>query len=143
MIWKAAAEEKLIQYPAKVAAIENLQAQLRALKLGASPMLSPQYTQPRVCTTPGRQEDALLEAMAWRQEMEWSLERAQTWVQVTRRALDTLGEGDRRLLECLYMDPEAGQLERLCQRLQLERSSIYRRRDNALRRFTVALYGGS
>jgi hypothetical protein len=32
-------------------------------------------------------------------------------------------------------------MDRLCQELDLEQSSIYRKRDQALRRFTTALYG--
>jgi hypothetical protein len=32
-------------------------------------------------------------------------------------------------------------LEELCEKMQVEKSSIYRKRDKALERFTLALYG--
>ena len=45
--------------------------------------------------------------------------------------------------ERFYMCPEKGSVERLCSELGLESSSVYRKRDKALRRFTVALYGST
>ena len=42
-----------------------------------------------------------------------------------------------------YMHPERGNVERLCGELGLEKSAVYDRREKALRRFTLALYGGS
>jgi len=143
MIWRTAAEEKLSLYPAQLAAVQNLQEELKMLKMGKGRLPAPQYSTPRVCITPGRQEDRVLNDLARKQEMEWSLAQAKTWIRVTERALDTLSEGDRTLLQVLYMDPDEDRIGKLCRQLHVERSSIYRRRDSALRRFTTALYGGS
>ena len=143
MIWKDAAEEKLTMYPVRVAAAQNLQEQLQLLKCKKGSINSPQYNIPRVCSTPGRREDLLLNEIALEQELKWALAQTQTWIRVTERALDTLPSDDRSVLEGLYMEPDKGNIDKLCRKMMLERSSIYRRRDNALRRFTAALYGGS
>jgi hypothetical protein len=39
------------------------------------------------------------------------------------------------------MYPERGNIERLCKELGMEASSVYRRRDSALKHFTLAFYG--
>ncbi len=57
--------------------------------------------------------------------------------------LEILGAEDRLVLERFYVHPERGSVERLCGELGLEKSAVYSRRDKALRRFTLALYGGS
>ena len=140
MIWKLAAEEKLSQYPAQVAAVQNLQAQLKLLESRTGGLHSPQYDRPVVSTSHGRTEDALLEQLVKKQEMEWSLAQAQTWVEVTQRALDTLTAEDRQVLQTLYMDPDGG-VEALCSRMNKDRTTAYRHRERALRKFTMALYG--
>ena len=88
-----------------------------------------------------RREDALLNNMAERQELSWALQQAQSWLRVTDRALGALAPDEKLVLHRLYICPERGAVERLCAELGLEQSSIYRKRDRALRKFTVALYG--
>ena len=51
------------------------------------------------------------------------------------RALEQLQEDDQRILELLLIVPKQGNLERLCGELGVEKSTVYRRRDKALRRF--------
>ena len=76
-----------------------------------------------------------------RQELTWTLEQAQMWLQITDRALTALTKEERQILHSLYIYPEKGGVERLCKELGLESSSVYRRRDKALKHFTMAYYG--
>jgi len=39
------------------------------------------------------------------------------------------------------MNPAKGNVERLCVELYTEQSTVYRRKDVALRKFTIAMYG--
>ena len=48
---------------------------------------------------------------------------------------------EKLILHRLYIYPEKGGVERLCKELGMETSSIYRRRDKALKHFTLAFYG--
>lgn len=41
------------------------------------------------------------------------------------------------LLELIYIVPKKGNLDVLCQELEIEKSSVYRRRDKALARFAA------
>ena len=54
-----------------------------------------------------------------------------------------LNEDERLILQRLYLYPQKGAIDRLCNELGLEQSSVYRKRDQALSRFTVAIYGFS
>ena len=55
--------------------------------------------------------------------------------------MSALSPQEKLILHRLYIYPESGSLERLCKELEVETSSIYRRRDKALKHFTMAYYG--
>ena len=96
-------------------------------------------------TTPvkgsSRREDALINNLAQRQELEWTLQQAQLWLKTTDRALTALNKQEQLILHRLYIYPERGAIEQLCKELGIEVSSIYRHRDRALKHFTLAYYG--
>ena len=58
-----------------------------------------------------------------------------------REVLGQLSDEDRRILEKMYIVPKNGNLEDLCQELGVEKSSVYRRRDKAMARFSVLWRG--
>ena len=76
-----------------------------------------------------------------RQQLKWSLEQAVNWTQQVSGALSGLTPEERLILQQMYILPQTGALNRLTEALNLERTSIYRRRDRALRKFTLNLYG--
>lgn len=53
------------------------------------------------------------------------------------RCMEQLEEEERLLLERIYIVPKIGNLELLCRELGVEKSSVYRRRDKALGRFSA------
>lgn len=141
MNWKEEATEKLRKYDAMRTATENIPQELQRLELSARAIRASGTEGPKVRSSRNRQEEQLLDNIVHRQELRWALENAKSWVKTTDHALSALSPEDRLVLSRLYVYPEKGALERLCQDLGLEQSSIYRRRDRALRNFTTALYG--
>lgn len=141
MNWKEEAAEKLRKYDAMRTATENIPQELQRLELSARAIRASGAESPRVQTSRNRQEEQLLNNIVHRQELRWALENAKSWVKTTDHALSALSPEDRLVLSRLYVYPEKGALQRLCQDLGVEQSSIYRRRDRALRNFTTALYG--
>ena len=63
------------------------------------------------------------------------------WLDIVDGALASLDDEDRRVLELMCIRKARGNLDRLCAELHIEHSTAYRRRDAALRRFTMSLYG--
>ena len=71
-------------------------------------------------------------------------ERAKLACSIVQTGLQALEDDERHLLEAMYIHTTAGRAERLADELGLSDSrSVYKRTENALRRFTIALYGAT
>ena len=141
MNWKSEAKEKLQRYDAMRLATINIPQELERLEIDAQSIRSPKLDAVGRSSDNRRREEALLNNIIHRQELLWTLEQAQMWLKSTDRALTALTNDEKLILHRLYIYPEKGGIERLCKELGLEVSTIYRRRDRALRRFTLAYYG--
>lgn len=141
MKWREEAMEKLRQYDAMRHALRNIPAEISRLKMDARNLRSAFGENTPVRSGGSRREDAMINNLAQRQELEWTLQQVKRWLQVTERGLSALPEDERLVLQRMYIYPERGATERLCAELGLEQSSVYRKRDQALYRFTTALYG--
>ena len=141
MNWKTEAKEKLRRYDAMRLATVNIPQELQRLEIDAQSIRSARTDATPVSGGGNRREEALLNNILHRQELAWTLQQAQAWLQLTDRALTALTQEEKQILTRLYIYPKKGGLERLCHELDMETSSIYRHRDHALKRFTMALYG--
>ena len=141
MQWKEEAIEKLKRYKAMQTALKTTPEQICMLEANAATLRS--SSAPKVGGTGsirGR-EDALINNLAERQELEWSLARVQQWMAVMHRGFDALTPEEIVILQKMYLFPERGVVDRLCSELGVEQATVYRKRDKALHRFTVAMYG--
>lgn len=141
MNWKAEAKEKLRRYDAMRLATINIPEEMERLELDAQAIRSAKTDGDVVNGGGSKREEALINNIIERQELAWTLQQAQLWLKITDRALTALSKEDRLILHRLYIYPEMGAPEWLCKELGLETSTIYRRRDRALKRFTLAYYG--
>ena len=141
MNWKAEAMEKLNRYHAMRQALQNIPEEIKRLEADAHSLRCARPDQVSVQGGTGKREDMLLNSLVYRQELQDQLRRAKSWVKVTDRALAALTPEEKLILHRMYILPERGCIERLTTELGVEQSSIYRKRDRALYRFTVALYG--
>ncbi len=141
MNWKLEAVDKLQRYDAMRQALINLPEEIRRLETEAYSLRSASVDKPPVRKRGCRPEDMLLSNLVHRQELAAALEQVNCWLQITDRALSALTPEEKLILHRLYIYPERGGLDRLCTDLKVEQSSIYRKRDKALRKFTYALYG--
>ena len=141
MNWKTEAKEKLRRYDAMRLATINIPQELQRLEIDAQSIRSARTDATPVSGGGSKREEALLNNILHRQELHWTLQQAQAWLQITDRALTALTNQEKLILTRLYIYPEKGGLERLCKELDMESSSIYRHRAQALKKFTMALYG--
>ena len=141
MNWKAEAKEKLRRYDAMRLATVNIPEEMERLEIDAQGIRAARTDGTPVKGGGNRREEALLNNIVHRQELAWTLQQAQNWLKTTDRALTALNNEEKLILHRLYIYPERGNLERLCGELGMESSSVYRRRDKALRHFTLAYYG--
>lgn len=135
--------EKLRRYDMMRQAMRNIPAEIERLREEATLLKSPSTDGIYVRGSGGRQEDARINNIVQRQELERNLLRVRQWLDVTERGLFALDEDERTILQHLYLYPQKGAIHWLCNELGLEQSSVYRKRDQALLHFTAAIYGFS
>lgn len=142
MNWKQEAAEKLADHRARKTALENLTTELRRLEEEAVALRSAgAHTNTPVRTSAHAAQDRTLNNLAAREELRRARQAARALVAQVDSALAALDEQERLLLEGLYIHRAKGNVQRLCEQLNVEQSTLYRRRDAALRQFTIALYG--
>lgn len=140
MNWKHEAIEKLNNLPAMLMAVDNIPAEIKRLEQelvhlrGIEPDRLPH-------TTPDRGDAPLLNNIVKRQELAQAYDRAKIWVDTTKRAFKVLTEEEQSILMAMYVNPTYGGVAELCKKLGLEQSTLYRKREEALYQFTLALYG--
>ena len=142
MDWKQEAAEKLTQYEARRQSLENIPAEIRRLEQDYTALRTSAMDAIPTHGNGSRREDAMLSNIVRREELARQLESVKAWVALTDGGLAALNEEDRLVLDRFYVHRRKGACEQLCEELDREKAQVYRRRDRALRRFTLALYGG-
>ena len=131
--------ERLRRYPAMRNSLEAIPRELERLAEEAQGIKSMRLGVVGNRTIRAR-ENRLLDNLVRRQELELQLHRSTGWVEDTDDALELLTDQEQKILRRLYM--EEADATAVCRELGMERSSLYRYRDEALRKLTLALYGG-
>ena len=141
MKWKNEAMDKLRRYDVMRQALRNIPEEIARLKEDACAFRGVNTSTTPVKGGGSRREEALINNLVQRQELEWTLKQVKHWLSIADRGLLALPQDERLVLQRLYLYPEKGAVERLCSELGVEQSSVYRKRDQALQRFTLAMYG--
>ena len=141
MNWKKEAADKLRNYTARQQAVTNISEQLRSLEIRAASIRSASADGTPVQGGGSGREEAMLNNIVTRAELERQLEQARIWCSTVESALSVLTEQERLVLDRFYIHPARGNLERLCEELGVEVAAVYRKRDAALHRFTIAMFG--
>lgn len=140
--WKWKAIDKLKDYSAQRAAIDNQTDEIARLESEAVSIRSATGDGTPVKGGGSGREDRLLNNIVKREECKRALDRAKLSVQIVNRGMSVLNQEDRRVLERMYITREKGAVSRLADELNLsDERSVYKRIDKALLRFTLALYG--
>lgn len=140
--WRTDAIEKLKDYEINKVGICNLTEQIQ--------QLMENYTAIRSATTDGtpvqggtsnKREEMLINNISLRCELEKKLDETKLSVEVVERSLEVLTETERKILHRFFIHRTKGYVERLCDELYVSKTELYRQKDEALKRFTMACYG--
>lgn len=143
MNWKEEAIDHLRKYDAMVQAVDTIPTELTRLEQLAQSLGGVRADLPRVKRSISPDNDRLLNSLVQKQELARSYENARLWVCATDKAMSVLTEEEKLILQRMYVRPKRGVVSDLCELLGVEQSSVYRKRDCALCRFTLALYGAA
>lgn len=142
--WKWKAIDKLKDYTAQKAAIQNLPEEIARLESEAYSIKSATADGTPVKGGGSGREDRLLSNIVKREEHKAMLQRAKLSVGMVDRGLGVLSVEERHLLDTMYVVSEKGRVSRLMDELGLaEESSLYKRVNKALQKFTIAMYGAT
>lgn len=141
MIWKHEVIEKLKLYEAKCTALENIPLEIRQQELGMQSIRSVDPESSPVKGSGTRREDVMLNNIICREELKKSYSQTKLWVEAMDRTLSVLTQEEYLLLERFYIHPEKKAADCLARDLRVDIKTVYRRKDEALRKFTIALYG--
>lgn len=141
MNWKFEAIEKLKQYEAKKRSLQNIPEEIKRLEAAMQSIRSATADGNPVQGGGSGREDMYLSNIVQREELERSLDLAKRWVKLVDAGLELLSDEERKVLDRFYINPAKGNVDRLCEELQIEKSAVYDRRNKALYRFTISLYG--
>lgn len=136
MNWKNEAMEKLRRYDAMRNAVKNIPLELERLEEEASGIW-----EAKAKGDSEKLDGQMLDNQIQRRELHKALDMANGWLHSVEGALSTLNPEEKLVLHRFYLFPQRGNVDRLCQELGVEQSSVYRKRDKALYKFTLALYG--
>ena len=141
MNWKREAIDKLKNYEAHRQALENIPREIKRLESAYTGLRSASTENAPVSGGGGTREDCVLSNIVLRDELKRRLKEARLWTAQVAKALAVLGEEEKLVLDRFYIHRAKGNAGELCERLNVEQATVYRKRDSALRRFTIALYG--
>lgn len=141
MDWKREAADKLRCYEAKKTSIDRAVEEIHRLEDDMTRIRSATTDSTPVSGGTSTREDVMVNNIAHREELKLAIREARRWVKIVDSGLAILDEQERLVLDRFYISRCKDNVERLCGELGVEKSTIYRRRDSALRHFTLALYG--
>lgn len=143
MNWVKEAESKLRDYAAKEQSLESVTERIAQLQAEMTCVRSATTDSTAVHGGGNGREDALLNNIAERDELERAKLSTAEWLEWVNGALIALSDTDKNLLDKFYINRRKGHVERLCEEMHLEKAQVYRRKEAALRKFTLLIYGAT
>jgi hypothetical protein len=141
MNWETVAKERLKEYSSRTTAIRNIEEQLKTLESTYTTIRSAKTDGVAVSDNTNRRESMLISNIATRDELKRNLEVTKTEIEITEKGLKCLTDEEKRILTLFYINRCNDYITRLCDELFISKSELYRRKDEALKKFTRACYG--
>lgn len=88
-----------------------------------------------------RSEDHLLNNIVKRDKLRQNKELSEKFVQTIERTLYLLPKQQQEILTEFFIDRSKGHIERLMDKMHVEKSRVYELKDEALHNFTILRYG--
>ena len=140
-IWRKQAESDLKIYEASKQALINIPDQIKELEEKQTSIRSQSADSVSVKGGGGSRDDAYLNNIVARDRLKANLEDSRRFVSRVSNALSILTEDEKELLRRFYMIPEKGAAYNMAAERHVDHKTVYRWKDDALDRFTIAMYG--
>lgn len=142
MDWKIEATDKLKQYEAKRQSLQIIPLEIAQIESTMTGIRSARTDSIAIRNSGGNaRENMMLSCIVRKEELQRNIEQTELWVKAVTAALDMLNDDERKILDRMYVHREKKAADRLAEELFVDLKTIYRWKDDALRKFTIALYG--
>lgn len=135
MDWKICAAEDLRRYRHMKLGIKGAKERLKTIRLSARGLRNSLHK------TYLKTDTEYVNMIVESERLNANIKLCENLLGLIERGLNSLTEEERAVLEKFYMTPGAPNLIKLKTRFGYESRSIYRLRDTALEKFTLAMYG--
>ena len=139
MDWQKEAINDLRKYLSRKNSIDSMTEKIKSLEERAQRFGGTSNSTP-VQGGGNKSEDTLINCIAEKIRLEENLEIAKRFVSTVERGLNYLSSDELTVLNLFYINRPTNHIERACDALHCEKSTVYRIKDSALYRFTVAMY---
>ncbi len=139
--YKKVCKWELGRYYEKLQAIDSLQEEIDQCNSRLDGIRSPRSDAIPVQGGSSTAEERLINTICNRDNLTANHELVKWQVRQMDRGLSILTDQQRRILEVAIMRREYNAIDRLCDELHISRAELYRREDEALRRYTICRYG--
>lgn len=140
MNWKKEAANDLRTYLQRKASCENIRERIEILDEQFVSLKGVSMDTP-VKGGMSRQEEKMLDNIYERERLKFSLKVTEALVELTEKGLSILDENEKAILKGFYFENLENHVEKLCERFNVEKSTLYRMKDSALEKFTRTEYG--
>lgn len=141
-IWKSKAKELLEDHEAKKQSLVNIPERIRELEENLARIRCSKTDSVRVKSSGGSRDNEYIENIVEREMLQKNLEDARELVGRVNSALSVLSDEEKKLLERFFIKKEREACFNLAEELKIDRKTVYYRKEEALRKFTIAMYGG-
>lgn len=139
MDWQKEAINDLRKYLSHKNSIDTMNEKIEMLKVRAERLGGSSNSTP-VQGGGNKPEDTLANCIAEKIRLEENVVIAKRFVDMVERGLKYLTDDERTVLNLFYINRPTNHIERACDALHCEKSTVYRIKDSALYKFTVAMY---
>ena len=141
MNWQQSAIEDLQNYEARKDSLKSIRERIKALNC--------QYESTKCATTDStpvqggasRIEEHMVDNILERERLKKTYYATKKLVELVEKGLARLNPQELEILEKFYIYPAKGNINRLVEKFGYEQRQIYRMKDKALYKFTIATYG--
>ena len=140
MIWQDFAIDELKKYLSRQISMLNLEDRIKELNSQLTALTGNSDSVAR-SNDHSHIEDKRLNIIVAKDELLQNYKTVKRSLERVNRGLEALDERERKVLNSFYIHRTEGYIDRLCDELYAEKSTIYRIKDQALYKFTIAMYG--
>ena len=138
--WKKSAEGDLRDYEKLKVAVDILPKKIQMCEDSMVSLKGKACDRDPVKGGTSAYEDNIISSIVLKEKLIANLKVAKKSVTLIEKGLDNISSGQRRVIELFYF-ANGGGYRRVMDEFNIEQSEAYRRKDEALRAFTIAMYG--